>query len=79
MSKSLANVLDAIRICAALRDVAAELRIDADALVDRWRRRVEHQVSAGVSQTDAENEAFRNVTTDARRRRTEIDRWARRR
>jgi len=57
-----------------LRRHAGELRIDADALVARWRARVERSVDAGRTQKWAHQEAFDHVSHDAKKRRAVIDR-----
>ena len=72
-TKTLGGALDAAVICQALRDEAARLQIDADALVDRWERRVEVSISAGRSQRDAQQEAYQHELGEARRKRMAID------
>lgn len=62
-----------------LRRIAGELAIDADALVDRWRRRSEVSIAAGRSQKWAQQEAFDHFVADARERRRVFDRIKRKR
>jgi len=70
--KTLGGAFDAARICQALRDEAARLQIDANALVQRWERRVEVSISAGRSQRDAQAEAYQHEVGEARKRRADI-------
>lgn len=62
-----------------LRRVALELRIDGDALVERWRRRAEKSIDAGKTQKWAHQEAYDHVCHEARRRRADADKLRRKR
>lgn len=67
--------LTALRTETALGHLAAELGIDGIALCTRYHREVSRLVDAGSTQAAAEASAFHTVSTEARERRTTIDRF----
>lgn len=60
------SILDHVRVCAALRDLGAELKISGGWLVGEWRDQVEALVKSGQMRSDAEGNAYREIVKRAR-------------
>ncbi len=67
--------LTALRAETAIGQLANELSIDGASLLTRYHRELRRLVDAGSTQGAAEASAFITVSTEARERRTTIDRF----
>lgn len=67
--------LTALRTETDLAHLAAELGIDGVSLTTRYHRELRRLVDAGSTQGAAEASAFLTVSSEARERRTTIDRF----
>ena len=60
------SMFDDVRTCAALRDLATELKLDGGALVTRWRKHVAQLIAEGKTSSQASNLAYRTLVDRVR-------------